>query len=145
MHQTVTLEVARSRSAKRTTPALRRLVLGAVDESLLEHYGQNYSEEWPEAKNIQTDRQLEAELRRQGLWLEQVTGYSPATGHAEPGWAVNLGISDGCDLGRRFVQHAIYHVRGDDLSVILCEQPQQIALVGSFRERVSWSGHANSG
>jgi phage protein U len=44
MHESLRSEVDKSKVRRRTTWALRRFVLGAVDESLREHYGGNYSD-----------------------------------------------------------------------------------------------------
>ena len=79
-------------------------------------------EDWPEEKNREADKRLEADLRRQGLWVRRVTGYSPATGHAEPGWATNLPLAEACDVGRDYLQDAIYHITGDVLSVTRCDE-----------------------
>lgn len=93
-------------------------------------------ERWTTAENEAADRKLTEELRQLGAWSARITGYSPRTGHAEPGWAVTLSVDAACDLGLRYRQDAIYHVAGDTLSVSLCDGRRKLVAVGSFRERV---------
>jgi type I restriction system adenine methylase HsdM len=97
-------------------------------------------EDWPDAKTEAADRQLEAELRGQGRWVRRLTGYSPATGHRESGWAAELGLKAGCDIGLRYKQDAIYHVSGDTLSVSFCDSRRALVEIGSFRPRVHLAG-----
>jgi hypothetical protein len=92
-------------------------------------------EEWPEEKNHEADRALEQRLVDAGVWYHRVTGFSPATGHAEPGWAVELPVTDALALGREFKQDAIYVVDDDRMAVVRCEGGET-AVVGSFRERI---------
>jgi hypothetical protein len=40
-------------------------------------------------KNKQADKQLKTYLDSQFRCVKRITGYSPSTGHAEPGWLVN--------------------------------------------------------
>jgi hypothetical protein len=91
---------------------------------------------WTTAENESADRRLTEELQRRGAWFARITGYSPRTGHAEPGWAVVLPFDEACDLGLRYRQDAIYHVSGDTLSVSSCDGRRKLVTVGPFRERV---------
>lgn len=93
-------------------------------------------ETWTVEQNESADLALEGELQASGQWHLRLTGYSPTTGHAEPGWAVEMPLSDACDLGLRYLQDAIYFVSGDELRVILCDEPREHLLIGSFRERL---------
>lgn len=93
-------------------------------------------EKWTAEENEAADRALADDLARSGKWHERITGYSPTTGHAEPGWAVEMAFSDACDLGLRYLQDAIYFVSGDELWVSLCAEPRERALLGGFRERI---------
>ena len=93
-------------------------------------------EHWSSAEIEAADRRLTAELRQLGVWTARITGYSPTTGHAEPGWAAVLAFDAACDLGLRYRQDAIYHVAGDTLSVSLCDTRRKLVTVGPFRERV---------
>src|SRR2546426_710763 len=56
---------------------------------------------WTPSQNEAADKMLESELRATGKWLQRLTGFSPTTGHAEPGWAVQLAWGLACDIGRR--------------------------------------------
>lgn len=93
-------------------------------------------EEWTSEANTKADLELHAALLRRGVWIQRITGYSPRTGHAEPGWAVELSFSDACDLGHQFRQDALYFVRDDQLFVSHCDSRREEMLVGSFRERL---------
>lgn len=77
-------------------------------------------EVWADKENREADFRMKAALEERGVWHWRLTGYSPETGHAEPGWAVELGLEEGLKVGRRFLQDAIYHVEGDRLTVVLC-------------------------
>jgi Protein of unknown function (DUF3293) len=79
-------------------------------------------ETWSPERNSAADRDLTAELAAMGVWRRQITGYSPSTGHAEPGWAVELSLNDACDLGLRYKQDAIYYVTRDELWVTFCDE-----------------------
>ena len=94
-------------------------------------------EQWTEEENERAAEELGATiLERLDVWTEPVTGFSRETGHAEPSWAVELSLDDACDLGLRFRQDAIFHVRGDLLSVTHCDDRRALIPVGGFRERV---------
>jgi hypothetical protein len=66
----------------------------------------------------------------------RITGFSPHSGHAEPGWAAEIPFDEACNIGLRFRQDALYHILDDDLSVSYCDGRRQRIPVGSFRERV---------
>ena len=93
-------------------------------------------EEWASIENEAADKKLESELRKRGCWLQRLTGYSPVTGHAEPGWAVAMPFEVACDLGLRFQQDAIYYVTGDTLYVTACDERRAPVEVGVFSSRV---------
>jgi len=92
-------------------------------------------ENWSEERNEAADLELENELRETGSWMRRLTGYDPATGHAEPGWAVELGFEAACDLGRRFQQDAIFWVSGNQVCVAKCASDLQSAGLGLFSDR----------
>ncbi len=94
-------------------------------------------EVWKEAENEAADAELERVLRGRGIWLRRLTGYSPVSGHAERGWAVDLGFTDACDIARAFKQDAIYFVRGDTLYASFADERRAEVLVGAFRERLT--------
>ena len=93
-------------------------------------------ERWTSAENEAADRKLTYELQKLGIWKARITGYSPTSGHAEPGWAADIPFDAACDLGLRYRQDAIYHVTGDTLSVSFCDGRRRLVAVGPFRERV---------
>lgn len=92
-------------------------------------------ETWPEERNQAADLELENELRDTGSWMRRITGYDPATGHAEPGWAVEMGFEAACDLGLRFQQDAIFWISGNRVWVARCGSDRQRAEIGPFDDR----------
>jgi N-formylglutamate deformylase len=93
-------------------------------------------ESWSEERNIEADQRLHAELRRRGCTPLRITGYDPQSGHAEPGWAVDLPMDEALTVGRDFLQDSIFAVLGDALLVGRCNGPWQQEAIGGFRERV---------
>lgn len=93
-------------------------------------------EHWSRADNEKADLELKEELLTRCTWVRRLTGYSPVTGHAEPGWAADIEFNAACDLGRRFLQDAIYFVSGDMLWVSHCDESRRPVTVGMFQERV---------
>lgn len=91
---------------------------------------------WDASQNDQADERLQRVLADRGVWIRRITGYSPTTGHAEPGWAVALDWSAGCNLGADFAQDAIYYVDGDTLYVTHCDARRKLVPVGTFRMRL---------
>jgi hypothetical protein len=78
---------------------------------------------------------LENELRETGTWMRRLTGYDPATSHAEPGWAVEMGFEAACDLGRRFKQDAIFWVSGKRVWVVKSASDRQRTKISPFAYR----------
>lgn len=97
-------------------------------------------ETWSDEKNQAADLALEAELRSRKIWMRRLTGFSPITGHREPGWAVALDLTQACDLGMKYKQDAIYHVNGDALSVSFCDARRALVPVGAFQPRLHLVG-----
>ncbi len=91
-------------------------------------------ERWTEAENLAANGRLEAELARSGRWHLPITGYSPESGHAEPGFAVAMSAEEGAALGRRYKQDAIYVVRGNRLTVRYCADGREEAVAGEWGE-----------
>lgn len=91
-------------------------------------------ETWTEGQNETADAKLEAELRTSGRWMRRVTGYSPTTQHSEPGWAVEMDWQEACDVGKRFLQDAVYVINRDALAVSYCDERRKLVPVGSFLE-----------
>ena len=93
-------------------------------------------EQWTDEENSQADRALEAKLKDLNVWMTRITGFSPSTGHAEPGWATEITFDQACDLGMHFKQDAIYIVLKNELSVSYCDERRLCVTVGTFRNRV---------
>lgn len=93
-------------------------------------------ESWTRHQNASGDEKLASELRAHAAKIVRITGYSPRTGHAEPGWAAEISFEEACNIGLRFKQDALYHVKADKLSVSYCDERRKLVPVGSFRERV---------
>lgn len=93
-------------------------------------------ETWSDLQNEIADKALEEELFKLGTLIGRVTGYSPSTGHAEPGWAVALLWEDSCNVGALYKQDAIYYVKGDTLTVSYSDARREPVEIGSFRSRV---------
>jgi N-formylglutamate amidohydrolase len=94
-------------------------------------------ETWSDERNTEADQRLHAELLLRGCTPLRITGYDPATGHAEPGWAVELPMEEALVVGRAYLQDAIFAVRGDALAVVPCNSLPTQHAIGHFRERVS--------
>ena len=92
---------------------------------------------WTDEENQRADRRLQKRFERAGMAHTRITGYSPASGHAEPGWAVAMDFEDACSLGRQFKQDAIYWVDDDRLYVSYCDARQaKVPVRALFSERV---------
>lgn len=92
---------------------------------------------WSEAENAAADARLRRWLDERRWWRWRITGYSPHSGHAEPGWACPLPLDQACDLGVAFRQDAIYYVSGDELAVTRCAADRrQLVPVDRFRRRL---------
>ena len=100
-------------------------------------------EKWSGSKNQAADKRLKELLLKQRLWFRRVTGFCPASGHREPGWAVYLGFKSACEVGLRFKQDAIYYVAGDILNVSYTDSRRALVRIGSFRQRVNFDGSTN--
>lgn len=91
---------------------------------------------WSDGANASANQRLLDRIVRSGLWHWPITGYSPTTGHAEPGWGIELDWESACDWGADFLQDAVYFVAADDLSVSLCNASRGLVAVGHFRTRL---------
>lgn len=93
-------------------------------------------EAWTEEENEAADRLLEEGLLANGSLLRRVVGYSPETGHKEPGWAAQIDWNEACDIGLRFKQDAVYFVQNDVLRVTYCDERRDLIQVGRFSARL---------
>ena len=93
---------------------------------------------WDQQTNESADAELKSYLESQNLPHWRLTGFSPESGHAEPGWAVSLDFLTACEIGRMFVQDAIHFVKNGSLYVSLCDPEHRLLnSVGPFWERLS--------
>ena len=92
-------------------------------------------EQWSEAENTAADDALRHNLEQRDVWLRRLTGYSPTSGHEEPGWAVTVDPETACEIGRQFRQDAIYFVKHGTLYVTRC-QAVALVSVGLFAPRL---------
>lgn len=98
-------------------------------------------EVWPDERNRAQDAALERCLRERGLEPHRITGYSPRTGHAEPGWGVALPLETARQVGRDFHQHAIYFVDDqDELWIVECATGRAPVPIGAFALRCDREG-----
>ncbi|MEY5032980.1 MAG: hypothetical protein RL354_2011, partial [Planctomycetota bacterium] len=93
-------------------------------------------ENWTDMRNAAANERLRCELEQRAKWMREVTGYSPCDGHAEPGWAVDLGELEALALGRAFLQDAIFVVRQGELFVLSCAEDGEERSLGQFLARV---------
>lgn len=93
-------------------------------------------ENWTDMRNAAANERLRCELEQRAKWMREVTGYSPCDGHAEPGWAVDLGELEALALGRAFLQDAIFVVRRGELFVLSCAEDGEERSLGQFLARV---------
>ena len=82
------------------------------------------------------DRRLRKTLSRTGCWKVRIKGILPDWKHGEKSFAfTGLDRSEVLKLGREFQQNAVFHVKGDVLTVVACDG-SRMAVAGSFRERI---------
>ncbi len=100
-------------------------------------------EQWTDEQNLAADENLRlllegASVAIPKVWCRRLTGYSPTTGHAEPGWAAALDFATACKVGENFRQDAIYFVSNGWLSVTHCKDGhRELAPVERFADRVT--------
>jgi len=90
---------------------------------------------WQPSRIGEADRKLVARLESESGWVVPLTGYSPATGHSEPGWGAEIGFEKACDIGQEWLQDAVYFVQDEILSVSFCDHRRKLFQVGKFFER----------
>jgi hypothetical protein len=92
----------------------------------------------PIPENQRRDLHLRERLCRcLGTQPVRITGFSPTTGHAEPGWLVPLARTPALNIGLDYQQDAIYWIQFDQLSVVHCSPSLRIPIpMGWFRERL---------
>ena len=83
-------------------------------------------EVWTPEDNNTANEALRAELDKGGQLIGTITGYSPVTQHAEPGYAAALEFEEACKIGARFKQDAIYFVSSGTLFVSHCDHRRSL-------------------
>jgi hypothetical protein len=82
------------------------------------------------------DTRLRTALSRMACWKVRIKGISPDWKHGEKSFAfTGLDRSEVLEMGREFQQNAVFHVKGDVLSVVACDD-SRVAAAGSFIERI---------
>ena len=92
-------------------------------------------EVWMSEDNTAASEALCAELKRGGQLIGTITGYSPVTRHAEPGYAAALDFEEACKIGVRFKQDAIYYVSSGTLFVSYCDHRRCLKPITQFSKR----------
>ena len=93
-------------------------------------------ESWSLERNKSADEELREILSGQYTSMRRITGYSPSTGHAEPGWAVEMDLESAKEIGRRFLQDAIYLVNEGKFFVVKCSGDDALIFVDEFVNRL---------
>ena len=92
-------------------------------------------EVWTAEDNNTASETLRAELASSGQLIGTITGYSPVTQHAEPGYAAALEFEEACKIGARFKQDAIYYVSSGTLFVSHCDHRRNLKPITQFAKR----------
>jgi hypothetical protein len=92
-------------------------------------------EVWTPEDNNTANEALRNELERGGQLIGTITGYSPVTQHAEPGYAAALEFEEACKIGARFKQDAIYYVSSGTLFVSHCDHRRSLKPITQFAKR----------
>jgi len=92
-------------------------------------------EVWTAEDNNAANEALRAELEHGGHFIETITGYSPETNHAEPGFAAAIPFEEACQIGARFKQYAIYSVSSGTLFVSHCDHRLSLKPITRFSKR----------
>ena len=92
-------------------------------------------EVWTAEDNTAANEILRDELERRGKLVGTITGYSPITQHAEPGYAATLKFEEACSVGIQFKQDAIYYVSSGTLFVSYCDHRRSLKPITQFSKR----------
>ena len=93
-------------------------------------------EVWSEERNRDANAKLQRTLESISCWMIDATGYSPEDGHAEPGWAADIPLEIALQIGREFLQDAIFWVADGELFVVGCAAGSQPWSLGGFEARL---------
>jgi carbohydrate-binding DOMON domain-containing protein len=94
-------------------------------------------ENWTVIQNEQADAELKSCLEVNSTWMKRLIGYSPDTGHSEPGWATNISWEQACYIGKKFKQDAIYYVSNNTLTVSYCDNRREPVYVSEYLQRLT--------
>jgi hypothetical protein len=75
-------------------------------------------ETWTPEQNVAADRQLEAELRKDGYRIHRISGYSKDLKTHEEGWAVVMDLKTAWNLAVKYKQVALFYYQNDDLLLV---------------------------
>jgi len=93
-------------------------------------------EVWTEEQNQRADERLRKVVIGIDPDARRITGYSPTTGHAEPGWAVSMELAVAKQIGREFLQDAIYFIDNGTIYVAKCDGDDAPIFVDDFLNRL---------
>lgn len=89
-----------------------------------------------EPENHAADTRLRTQLEQEQIAHFRITGYSADLVHQESSWGVvGISLEQAIDIGRQYVQHAIFEVRDGEAFVVSCDTLERRSL-GRFQERV---------
>lgn len=91
---------------------------------------------WTDEENQNADERLREVLIAIDLDARRITGYSPTTGHAEPGWAVSMELDAAKQIGQKFHQDAVYFIENGQLQVVNCAGTNEPLFVDEFLNRL---------
>ena len=92
-------------------------------------------EVWTAEDNNTANEALREELDKSGQLIGTITGYSPVTQHAEPGYAAALEFEEACKIGVQFKQDAIFYVSSGTLFVSHCDHRRSLNPITQFSKR----------
>ena len=75
-------------------------------------------ETWTPEQNIEADRKLEAELRKDGYRIHRIAGYSKELKTHEEGWAVVMDLKPARELAIKYKQIALFYYQNDELLLV---------------------------
>jgi len=93
-------------------------------------------EAWTAEENQAASETLRSELAGGGHLIGTITGYSPVTNHAEPGFVAAIPFEEACKIGLRFKQDAIYFISSGTLFVSHCDHRRSLKPITQFSKRV---------
>jgi hypothetical protein len=89
-----------------------------------------------EAQNQEADARLRTQLEQEQIAHFPITGCSADLVHREASWAiVGISLERAIEIGRHYVQNAIFEVLNGEAFVVSCETPESQSI-GQFQLRV---------